>query len=362
MAPKPAVQRGKDEKAGDEEVTTGGLDIFDPIYVAGNDRFVFNISRKDADNVKKYFEVILGMRVTCSFEGRKCHFAEWVFMYKCGERVDYRDGHLFIILRLAIDKEHMIELLIFKPNFYMVGVYRSGEWWRVRDFTRITNMLFPKSKTLYYVSNYKDIPKKFNLQTLCNCIIGLYEGDANMSGTDDFFKPLCVIFPESVRYNEILYLIAPTLSSFLKPAVCLGDFHEYLINNWDYLSLLWVVYDIGYIWNPTGEEEVLHYIANGDVACKSLGLLKYPNTKRFLDFLKKVWVKEESLKQEVDKKETIRERRFEARDMKIIEEVRDRELREQVEKVEGQRKKGNIKAKTWELYSFVEEMKNGLQS
>ncbi|KNA17239.1 hypothetical protein SOVF_081940 [Spinacia oleracea] len=211
--------------------TKGYFDLED---IAEEDVYSLDVSSTSEQFYMDFMVFICGVRAKVSQELNRCLLERFKQKYKVGEASSY------------------------EPRLYLVAVLAQGKWKRVKDFEKHTHLIFPKSKELFFDSSYPDdIPNEMGFWILANSIIDLHRQSVPEKTKSAFFN-MCVLVTECARFDVLLFLVANTLqtSVWSHINVYLDEDQLNLIRGWSTLCVLWLLYDLGYGWNPLGVKKL----------------------------------------------------------------------------------------------------------
>uniref|UniRef100_A0A803NDJ2 Uncharacterized protein n=1 Tax=Chenopodium quinoa TaxID=63459 RepID=A0A803NDJ2_CHEQI len=186
------------------------IEDFHPNQVSDKDKFFLDLKHSNAP--WKMIEMILYSRFCIGYMGHKCNVKKDMPQLKCGESIDYKEGCFFIVT-LCSEENFSVDILVHKPSINMLAVGVGGNWWKVNDFEDF-GFRFTSAKMLPFKSEYDPLPVEFSASLIHECIIRIFNGAKNeMEGTEKYYKLLCVVISESIRFNAILKvmhkLVAP---------------------------------------------------------------------------------------------------------------------------------------------------------
>ncbi|KAK1358470.1 hypothetical protein POM88_051726 [Heracleum sosnowskyi] len=241
---------------------------FDPKKIGKEDRFVFNLSSEDNHVDFNFFIFIIQLRSIAALGGSKFTGEEFDHKLCLGDAKSYENP--FMIVSVCFEGLYGIGFLIYKPIVTSVGFCINEEWWRVRDFSEVTNYKFKDSNQLLYDSSYRSgVPKRYSFHIFQNAIMNLFKSRDEAS-----FRSLCVILCETMKSDEILRVVSGSFGkdeNEVRKEVELSTRHTSIISSWIQTSVLWYLYDMGFKWDPLHLYPDLVF-QDADACSKSLAL------------------------------------------------------------------------------------------
>uniref|UniRef100_A0A803ND67 rRNA N-glycosylase n=1 Tax=Chenopodium quinoa TaxID=63459 RepID=A0A803ND67_CHEQI len=278
-------QMGRKKDGGETSKSVQGKVVekedFHPNQVSDKDKFFLDLEHSNAP--WELIEMIMSSRFCIGYMGHKCNVKKDMPQLKCGESIDYKEG-CFLIVTLCLGENFLVDILVHKPSIYMLAVGVGGNWWKVKDFEEF-GFRFTSAKMLYFESNYDPLPVEFSASLVHECIIRIFNGaKTEMEDTEKYYKLLCVVISESIRFNEILKVMYKVLQNVEK-SYKLNDLQRGLINDWVKLSRMWIMFDLGYGWNPK-KWEVCDDVSDPIKFKELLGIIKCPKSTVILNDVK----------------------------------------------------------------------------
>lgn len=350
MAPK------RREKVNDNNVNKSN--VFHPDSVPDKDRITLVVTDSDSF-FKQFLSAVFFLRNITAYSGSKCRLSRDNSKFRCGEEIDYQNESLFMILHVSLDEKFGIDLLIYKPELYLLATCAQGKWEKVKDFKIHTRLDFDGATDFDFEANYKgSVPPKYNFQILRDCIRTIYRG--GQGDIEGCFKKLAVIFCETTRFDLLLYTIVNVME-FRTTTIILSDVQCWVVKNWEALSKLYIFYCLGYVWNPLDLQSLR--AETFEEAYEIIGILCYVQDKVILCDLERIYNKMEEEKrmiEEMRKKDQVivpkkwRRRSIGDEDIELLKNIRNREVQRRMRELES--KKSEVEENVMAEYKFLDVM------